>query len=102
MASPANESGPALSAGSRKISPSFWTKAAVAAARDVGMEIHFCIRPEAFFAPFPFDGLFTSRFLVENQEVSLFLLKGTGSVSHQGGVRLKAGETSVTKMIVVP
>ena len=41
-------------------------KEAVAAARDVGIEIHFYIRPEAFFAPFPYDGAFTSRFLTRN------------------------------------
>jgi len=43
-------------------------KAAVAAARDVGMEIHFYIRPEAFFAPFPYDEVFTSRFLLKNPQ----------------------------------
>ena len=43
-------------------------KAAVAGARDVGMEIQFYIRPEAFFAPFPYDEIFTSKFLLRNPQ----------------------------------
>ena len=43
-------------------------KAAVAAAREVGMEIHFYFRPEAFFAPFPYDGVFTSKFLARSPQ----------------------------------
>jgi hypothetical protein len=32
----------------------------------VGVEIHFYIRPEAFLAPFPYDHVFDSKFLLEN------------------------------------
>ncbi|NQU10398.1 hypothetical protein HQ590_06395, partial [bacterium] len=42
-------------------------KTAVAAAREVGLEIHFYIRPEAFFAPFPYDGVYTSKFLARHR-----------------------------------
>jgi len=41
---------------------------AVASAREVGMELHFYIRPEAFFAPFPYNGVYTSQFLAQHPE----------------------------------
>lgn len=44
-------------------------RAAVANARDVGIEIHFYIRMEAFFGPYPWDHTFTSRFFVEHPEL---------------------------------
>jgi hypothetical protein len=41
-------------------------KTAVASARDVGMEIQFYIRPEAFYCPFPYDDVFASKFFLKN------------------------------------
>ena len=41
---------------------------ATKAAREVGVEFHFYIRPEAFYAPFPYDGSFTSDFLSAHPE----------------------------------
>jgi hypothetical protein len=43
-------------------------RAAVAAARATGVQLHFYIRPEAFFSPFPGSG-FTSRFFSEHPEL---------------------------------
>ena len=43
-------------------------KAAVEGARDVGIEIHFYIRPGAFGAPFPWEETFKSQFMAENPE----------------------------------
>lgn len=40
--------------------------AAVEGARGAGVDIHFYIRPEAFFAPFPLDGYFVSQFFAEH------------------------------------
>lgn len=40
---------------------------AVEAARDAGVKIHFYIRPEAFFAPFPYDG-FSSQLFLDHPE----------------------------------
>jgi hypothetical protein len=42
---------------------------AVEGARDVGVEIHFYIRPEAFFCPFPHDVTFVSRFMLDHPEL---------------------------------
>jgi hypothetical protein len=44
-------------------------KSAVAAARNVGVDIHFYIRPEAFYCPFPGDGTFKTRFMSEHPEL---------------------------------
>ncbi|MCE9589391.1 MAG: hypothetical protein K8S99_02580 [Planctomycetes bacterium] len=41
---------------------------AAGACRDVGVELHFYIRPEAFFGAFPWDGLFDSRFFLDNPQ----------------------------------
>jgi hypothetical protein len=41
---------------------------AVEAARAVGVKIHFYVRPEAFFAPFPADGTFTSQFFLDHPQ----------------------------------
>jgi hypothetical protein len=43
-------------------------KTAVKAAHDVGVKIHFYVRPEAFFAPFPLDHQFTSRFFLDHPQ----------------------------------
>ena len=41
---------------------------AVTSAREVGIELHFYIRPEAFFAPFPYHGVYASQFLLDHPE----------------------------------
>lgn len=43
--------------------------AAVQAANETDVGIHFYIRPEAFYAPFPLDGYFVSRFFAEHPEL---------------------------------
>lgn len=43
-------------------------KVAVDAARTVGVAMHFYIRPEAFYAPFPYDRTYTSRFFLEHPQ----------------------------------
>ena len=43
--------------------------AAVEAARAADVKIHFYIRPEAFFAPFPLDEYFASQFFIEHPEL---------------------------------
>lgn len=42
--------------------------AAATAAKEVGVELHFYIRPEAFYCPFPNDHIFTSQFLLKNPQ----------------------------------
>lgn len=46
--------------------------AAVEAAKEAEVKIHFYIRPEAFFAPFPFDGYFVSQFFKDHPELRCF------------------------------
>ena len=41
---------------------------AVESARDLGIQIHFYIRPEAFAAAHPYDGLFDSEFCMKNPQ----------------------------------
>ncbi|MEO6908492.1 MAG: hypothetical protein ABI210_11440 [Abditibacteriaceae bacterium] len=43
--------------------------AAVEAARETGVGIHFYIRPEAFFAPFPLSGYFNSQYFLDHPEL---------------------------------
>jgi len=43
-------------------------KAAVANAREVGIDIHFYIRMEAFYGPFPWEGTFNTRFYEQHPE----------------------------------
>jgi hypothetical protein len=43
-------------------------QAAAAAAKDVGVEFHFYIRPEAFYCPFPYHDAFTSKFFAKNPQ----------------------------------
>jgi len=41
---------------------------AVENARELGIQIHFYIRPEAFGAAHPYDGMFDSRFCIDNPQ----------------------------------
>lgn len=58
----------ALGAYFRSDEPEILT-AAVEAAREAEVDIHFYIRPEAFFAPFPFDQYSFSQFFLNHPEL---------------------------------